>query len=122
MIDKVTIATGDTPKMAAFYAAVFGAELSPLEAMGTTIWVGALGGVELLLCPKIVAGITARENTIQLRIVVADVPGAVAAAQQHGGCSLGDVFVHEGRAMGAIRDPDGNSIEVVGPVQGASSA
>lgn len=116
MIDKITIATGDTPKMAAFYAAVFGVELRPVEAMDTTIWVGGVDGVEFLLCPKIVAGITARENNIQLRFVVADVSATVAAAEAHGGCSLGDVVAHEGRAMGAIRDPDGNSIELVGKI------
>jgi predicted enzyme related to lactoylglutathione lyase len=113
LIDKITIATGETEKMAAFYAAVFGAELREVPAYGTGIWVGKLGSLEVMLCPKVVAGITAKENTIQLRFVVPDVQAAMTKAGEHGGMALGEPFPHAGRVMGAIRDPDGNSIELI---------
>ena len=115
MIDKVTIAVGDMTSMAGFYGAVLGVELTPQERFGRTLLRGAAGGVEFLLCPKDLAGVEADVNTVQLRLVVADVDAAHAAGLARGGAELSSPQDVGGRRSAALRDPDGNSLELVAP-------
>ncbi len=97
-IDKVTIAVKNMDAMAAFYTKALGAEL---KKIGPTV-TGRLGDVKLLLCPREIAGVTAEQNTIQLRFVVRDLAKTMTAALDAGGEKIDDV---------SVRDPDGNSIE-----------
>lgn len=113
MIDKLTIAVGDPTVSAHFYGAVFGARLRPFTMAGSTLWIGHLGSMELVICAREVAGIEARENTIQPRFVVADVEEAVRAAIQAGGTPIGEITAIGAIRMAAVRDPDGYSIELI---------
>jgi predicted enzyme related to lactoylglutathione lyase len=112
-IDKVTIAVTHPEEMAAFYSKTFGAELKSSDMQGMKFFSGKLGNIELLLCPKEVAGIKANENTIQLRFVVKDVDAAVKSALKNGGSKIGEIQTTGNIKGGAVRDPDGNSIELV---------
>ncbi len=103
-IDKIVIAVGKPEAMAKFYTEVFGARLKGIEMQGSTLYSGSLGNLELILCPKSIAGIKAEENTIQLRFVVQDVAKTMDAAVKAGGKRIDE---------GSIRDPDGNSMELI---------
>lgn len=91
--------------MAAFYQRVFNAGLRERQVGAFALFVGDFAGVRLTLCPKALAGIDATQNIHQLTIAVADVEATIALAEQHGGSALGE---------SAVRDPDGNSIELIG--------
>ncbi|MEZ0229836.1 MAG: VOC family protein [Planctomycetota bacterium] len=100
----ITIAVTDMDRMARFYREVLGLELR-LRRMGPFELITAnLNGLELQLCPREVAGITAEQNRHQLRFVVPDVERALRAAKE----AHGTLMEHN-----AVRDPDGNSIELV---------
>ncbi len=103
-VDKVVIAVGKPEAMAKFYTEVFGAKLQGMAMQGTTLYSGTLGNLELVLCPKEIAGIQADQNTIQLRFVVHDVAKTMEAAVKAGGQKID---------AGSIRDPDGNSMELI---------
>ncbi len=108
-IDKITIATKDTDKMIAFYTKTFGAEIKK----GDPISGGKIGTLQIVLCPREVAGVKAEQNTIQLRFVVADIEKTVKAAFEAGGTKI-DPITDSGTAKHAsVRDPDGNSIELI---------
>ncbi len=108
-LDKVTIATRNTPAMAAFYSAVFGAGLKP----SGPVWVGAIGSVQLMLCPAKIAGVNVATNNVQLRFVVADIEAAVHQALESGGRRLNDIEQSNAGLTAAVRDPDGNSVEII---------
>mgnify|MGYP002625599117 CR=1 FL=1 len=112
-IDKITVAVGKMAEMVDFYSRVFGVTLQPVEMFGATLFAGALGEVELLFCPKKIAGVEANSNTIQLRFIVDDVEAAYKKAVESGGKLIFDLQEHEGRQQCAFRDPDGNSFELV---------
>jgi len=111
-IDKITLAVSESKlkTCVAFYSKALGAELKSFEVQGKTLYSGSLGGLELLLCPKELAGISATENTIQLRFVVKSVSSVMAAGLANGGTRIHE-FPTASRTAD-IRDPDGNSIEL----------
>jgi catechol 2,3-dioxygenase-like lactoylglutathione lyase family enzyme len=103
----LTIAVLNLEAMAEFYGRVFGAMLDRREVGGGfALYAGRFaGGISLQLCPKGLAGIEASQNLHQLTIEVDDVAATVVLATRYGGSALG---------ASAVRDPDGNSIELVG--------
>lgn len=48
----------------------------------------------------------------QLGFIVPDVEAVIALALQHGGRQEGKVIWNAGKAQAAVRDPDGNTIEL----------
>lgn len=101
--------------MRAFYEEAFGARFRPVETSGLPSWFGELGGLTIKLVPL-------RESvdfdgwpSHQLGFEVPDVERVIALAVAHGGVQEGEVFVEGGRVHAAVRDPDGNTIELYGP-------
>ncbi len=113
MIDKITLAVRKGEAMAAFYGALLDTDFVPFEVAGHKLYSGKRDGVEWLLCPRELAGIGDGSNTIQLRIVVDDLRAAHAKGLSHGGEELNAPAEQEGRLFSALRDPDGNSLELV---------
>lgn len=112
-IDKVVIAVSDLGRMETFYVGVFDAKLRDVDLGGAKLKAGTLGGMEFILCPKEVAGVKADQNTIQLRFVVEDIASAVEAATMAGGQIIDEIRSAEGAKTASVRDPDGNSIELI---------
>lgn len=112
-IDKVVIAVTDLDRMGTFYVEVFGAKLKDVDLGGAKLKAGTLGSLEFVLCPKEVAGVQADQNTIQLRFVVEDITRAVEAATKAGGQVIDAVRSADGAKTAAVRDPDGNSVELI---------
>jgi catechol 2,3-dioxygenase-like lactoylglutathione lyase family enzyme len=48
----------------------------------------------------------------QLGFIVSDVEAVIALALQHGGQEEGKAIKSEGKTQAAVRDPDGNTIEL----------
>ena len=109
----VTIAVDQLQPMADFYSEVFGAMLSPQAFGAATLYSGTMAGLSLQLCPKEVAGVEARQNIHQLRFTVPDVAATIAAVVAAGGRQEGEPASVRGTLHAAIRDPEGNSIELV---------
>jgi predicted enzyme related to lactoylglutathione lyase len=115
MIDKLTLAVRDMDEMCAFYAGVLGASFERIEMFERTLYTATVDGVDLLLCPADLAGVEAETNTVQVRFVVADVDAAYQAGLMQGGVHLTEPEQSEGRRHASLRDPDGNSLELIAP-------
>lgn len=112
MIDKVVIAAADSSRSSAFYSALLGAVFAPFcEVDG--VFTAVVGGLEVWIVSRAVVGIAARDNTVQVRFVVADVAAAIAAGEANGGVRLGDVEDLGAIQLGAVRDPDGYIVELI---------
>lgn len=113
----VTIAAARIDELAHFYRGVVGAVLTAHEDGGVRFFRGTAGDIELQIFPKEVARISAVENLHQLRFAVADLDAAVNAVRAAGGELQGDVIVGPLGRLVCVRDPDGNTVELVEPAR-----
>lgn len=98
--------------MMAFYSEAFGARFREVETFGVTSQFGEMAGLTIKLVP-IRDGVDFEGyGTVQLGFDVNDVEKVIALAVRHGGRREGDLLRDEGRVHGAVRDPDGNTIEL----------
>ena len=112
MIDKITIAVDSMERMVAFYSAVLEVKFSERELFERTLYSARFGDVELLFCPKDLAGVQANVNTIQVRFVVTNVDAAFAHGVNHGAEAISKPEMMDGERQASLRDPDGNSLEL----------
>jgi catechol 2,3-dioxygenase-like lactoylglutathione lyase family enzyme len=112
LIDKITIAVDSMERMVAFYSTVLGIEFSERELFERKLYGGRFGDIELLFCPKDLAGVEANVNTIQVRFIVSDLNAAFAQGVNHGGVTISKPEMMNGQRHAALRDPDGNSLEL----------
>lgn len=112
-IDKITMAVGDMDAMRHFYASTFGIQFHPFTLAERELFTGQLGEMEFMLCPKDLAGVDANINTVQIRLVIDDVETAYHTGLNSGGSNLSGVQEIEGRLHASLRDPDGNSLEII---------
>lgn len=116
-LDRITIAVGEQERMVSFYSRLFGTSFTAIDCGSFTLYRGLVAeGLELQFCPKAVAGIAATQNIHQLRFVVPDLGAYLAAAVDAGGELLGELTSEGGRRLGSLRDPDGNSLELIAEV------
>lgn len=110
-LTQMTLATTRTREMVKFYNTLFGAHLQAIEASGTTLYHGTLAGIPFVICPNEIAGVEAEQSRHQLTLRVADLFGLLQIVEIAGG------GIHTSAAESVIsailRDPDGNTIEVV---------
>lgn len=112
MIDKITVAVDKMEDMVAFYGSLFNTSFQDLDLYGEKLFAGKIGDIEVLFCPKHIAGVDARINTIQLRFVIEDVEKALKVGLEKGGTLITDVQELDGHTHASLRDPDGNSLEI----------
>ena len=110
-IAQMTLATTHTAEMVRFYDALFSTRFQAVEAYGTTLYHGTLAGIPLVICPNEIAGVEAKQSRHQLTLRVADLSGLLQLVEIAGG------GVHTAAAESVVsailRDPDGNTIEVI---------
>ena len=111
-ISRVTLAATNMPAMTRFYNAVFGAGLRETAIGGVAMQSGTLAGLELLLCPNEVAKVDAALNRHMLRIVVDALDPVIVRVRENGGSVDAPPTVSDGIRLLAVRDPDGNTIEL----------
>ena len=112
-VDKITLAVNKMQEMMTFYSAIFEVAFKPVELAGRQLHQAQLGDMELLLCPNDLAGVDADINTVQLRFVIKDVGTAYERGLKNGGKTLTEVQEIEGNVHASLRDPDGNSLEIM---------
>ena len=112
---RITIAAEDVAAMVVFYNAAFVTGLEPFEMAGFTLYRGALAGVELVLVPNALAGVTAEQNRQQFDLIVPDIEACIDAVTAHGGLLLSQsgIIGEGGRRTVSVMDPDGNTIVLV---------
>jgi predicted enzyme related to lactoylglutathione lyase len=86
-----------------------------LPAYGTSLHEGTLGGLQLLLCPNEIARVNAEQNRHQLKFHVENIADSLKRVVAAGGSVQGEVTEFAGEKIVAVRDPDGNTIELAEP-------
>lgn len=110
-LTQMTLATTHTNEMVKFYNALFGTELQPTEAYGTVLFHGNLAGIPLVICPNEIAGVEAEQSRHQLAFRVADLATVLSQVESAGGSI--ETPMTDPLAQAILRDPDGNTIDVI---------
>ena len=108
---KITLATTRTVEMVRFYDMLFDTQLQAKEIQGVTFHNGTLAGIPLLICPNEIAGVEAEQSRHQLALRVADLESLLGRVESVGG--LIETPMTESMTEAILRDPDGNTIEVI---------
>ncbi len=111
-VTHITLVSINTHRMVAFYTAAFGADLKAFNAYGTKLFRGTMAGHGFTICPNEVVKIEANRSRHQLKYQVGDLKTTLGLALATGGALLSEMTQHGDRLVAAIRDPDGNSIEL----------
>lgn len=98
--------------MVDFYSEAFGARFRAVDTMGLASQFGDLGDLTLKLVPLRDGVDFEGYPSHQLGFEVADVETVIAIANRHGGRQEGEILRDGDRVHGAVRDPDGNTIEL----------
>lgn len=112
-VDKITLAVDNMAAMRNFYGGALGVSFVAVEMYGRQLYQSKSGSIEILLCPKDLAQVTADHNTVQLRFVVPKLTRAYESALKNGGVPLTPPQQVGGTLQAALRDPDGNSLELI---------
>ena len=108
---QMTLATTRTPEMVKFYDTLFGTALQATEMYATTLYRGSLAGIPLILCPNEIAGVEAEQSRHQLTLRVADLSSLLHMVETAGGSI--ESPIKDTLTSAILRDPDGNTIEVI---------
>jgi catechol 2,3-dioxygenase-like lactoylglutathione lyase family enzyme len=111
-LSTVAIRVHRLDAMVAFYSQAFGFEFQPQMTRGIQSQFGQLGAFTLKLVPLRDSVEFEDFPSHQLGFEVASVDCVLALAEQYGGRQEGSFLEQEGRRQGAVRDPDGNTVEI----------
>lgn len=99
--------------MVAFYSEAFGVEFREVVTRGVPAMFGQFDGVTLKFVD--LGDGQADQGMVQIHqlgLAVPDVDGVIELAIEHGGDLMGEPLRNGDRVHAAIRDPDGNSVEL----------
>ncbi len=111
-ISSLAIRTSNVEAMLNFYSQAFQVEFREVSTYGISSQFGEINGITLKLVPIRDEADFKNFPVHQLGFVVPDVEAVIALALQHGGRQEGRLIRTEGKTQAAIRDPDGNTIEL----------
>ena len=100
-----------TTEIVRFYQILFGTELRPTEAYGTTLYNGSLAGISLTICPNEIAGVEAEQSRHQLAFRLADLEAILSRVEAAGGSI--ETPMTDLLTQAILRDPHSNTIEVI---------
>jgi predicted enzyme related to lactoylglutathione lyase len=112
-LERVIVAASDVGKMARFYEAILGVPSENIDSSGQEGRALRFGTVTMLLISKETAGVTATENIHQLRFVVDDIQSTMLTSCAAGGVCLSEMAEDKNGKTCCLRDPDGNSVELL---------
>jgi catechol 2,3-dioxygenase-like lactoylglutathione lyase family enzyme len=112
---SIAVRVANVEPMLAFYTQAFGARFREVDAGGVRSHFARMQGFTLKLVPLRDAPDFEGWPTHQLGFEVPDVAAVIALAERYGGRQEGPIAREDGRVHAAVRDPDGNSIELYGP-------
>ena len=110
-LTQMTLATTRTPEMVKFYNILFDTALQAREVYGTTLYRGSLAGIPLIVCPNEIAGVQAEQSRHQLAFRVVDLSDLLQKVESAG--RVIETQVTDSLTRAILRDPDGNTIEVI---------
>jgi catechol 2,3-dioxygenase-like lactoylglutathione lyase family enzyme len=98
--------------MLAFYSEAFQVEFQEVDTYGIRSQFGDVDGITLKFVPIRESDDFKKFPVHQPGFIVPDVEAVITIAIKHGGRQEGQTLRAEGRVQAAIRDPDGNTIEL----------
>ena len=111
-IASLALRVSNMDAMLAFYSEAFGVTFHGVDTYGIQSQFGELNGVTLKFVPIRESEDFKNFPIHQPGFVVPDVEAVVALAIKHGGRQEGRTLHVDGKAQAAVRDPDGNTIEL----------
>lgn len=111
-ISSIAFRVSNMDAMLAFYSEAFGIEFREVDTYGIRSQFGNVNGITLKFVPLRESDDFKNFPIHQPGFVVLDVEAVIALAIQHGGRQEGQTLRLEGKVQAAIRDPDGNTIEL----------
>lgn len=113
-LGSLTLVAENMTAMLRFYNTVFDAQFQPSDILGGhQTYLGTVAGIRVVLCPNALVQIEAKRNRHQLHFVVSDIHAVMAEAIANGGSILDEIKDVHGKLMGAVYDPDQNSMVFV---------
>jgi catechol 2,3-dioxygenase-like lactoylglutathione lyase family enzyme len=111
-ISSIAIRVSNLEAMVAFYSEAFQVEFQEVNTYGIPSQFGELDGVTLKFVPIRDDSDFKGYPVHQPGFVVPDVEAVIDLALKHGGRQEGRVIRVDGKIQAAVRDPDGNTIEL----------
>lgn len=111
-ISSVAMRVANIDAMLQFYSQAFGIKFHEVDTYGIHSQFGELNGITLKFVPIRDEADFKNFPVHQLGFTVADVEAVIALALQHGGREEGKVIRKGEKTEAAVRDPDGNTIEL----------
>ena len=111
-LTTVAIRVRHLDAMVAFYSQAFKARFHEVDSFGIRSQFGEINGITLKLVPIRDAADFEDYPVHQLGFSVPDVEAVLSLAHQHGGRPEGDILREGNTVHAAVRDPDGNTLEL----------
>ena len=111
-LSSVALRVANMDAMLKFYSQAFGVKFHEVDTYGIHSQFGELNGITLKFVPIRDEADFENYPVHQLGLVVSDVEAVIALALQHGGREEGKLIRNGTKVEGAVRDPDGNTIEL----------
>ncbi len=112
VLSGIAIRAHNVDQMVAFYTNVFGGKFNKVDTGGLEAWFGQVAGFTM----KIVGlrdDVDFEDYPVhQIGFIVDDVDEAVKKSIESGGRQAGEPMRQDNHVHGAVRDPDGNTIEL----------
>jgi len=111
-VSSIAIRVYNLDAMVHFYSQAFGVQFREVDTYGIHSQFGEVGGITLKFVPIRDSDDFRGFPVHQPGFVVPDVDAVVALALEHGGRQEGQIIRRDGQVQAAVRDPDGNTIEL----------
>lgn len=112
ILSSLAIRVANLDSMLAFYSEAFHIQFHVVDTYGIQSHFGELDGITLKLVPIRDEADFKGYPIHQPGFLVPDVQSVIEIAQKYGGRQEGQILQADGKIQAAIRDPDGNTIEL----------
>ncbi len=111
-VQGVSIAMKNDREMLQFYSSVFKVSFSQVIVHQDTIYTGYIGETSITLAPISITNVDARDNQIQLDVLVNSIEETLKFSNNNHGRTLNEPLLSDGFKVASLDDPDGNSIVI----------
>jgi predicted enzyme related to lactoylglutathione lyase len=111
-ISSIAFRVYNMDAMVAFYSAAFQVQFREVDTYGISSQFGKIDGITLKFVPIRESDDFTGFPVHQPGFAVPEVEAVVAIALKHGGQKEGQIIRVDGKTQAAVRDPDGNTIEL----------
>lgn len=111
-VSSIAIRVYNMDAMVSFYSKAFDVQFREVDTYGIRSQFGEVGEITLKFVPIRDSDDFTGFPVHQPGFVVSDVEAVVALALEYGGRQEGQIIRRDGQVQAAVRDPDGNTIEL----------